>query len=116
MMRRPPSSPLFPSTTLFRSPVIAGRSAAVADAPGVRSTRRARESRTAERKSTRLKSHQTDINTMPSFFFNDAPPTELSPLSLHDALPISGDRRSQRGGRGRARRAVHAPRAELAHD
>src|SRR3990172_8388962 len=26
---------------------------------------------------------------MPSFFFNDTPPTELYPLSLHDALPIS---------------------------
>src|SRR5256886_16330926 len=23
------------------------------------------------------------------FFFNDPPPTEISPLSLHDALPIS---------------------------
>src|SRR3990167_6767488 len=25
---------------------------------------------------------------MPSFFFNDTAPTELYPLSLHDALPI----------------------------
>src|SRR3990172_3762797 len=25
---------------------------------------------------------------MPSFFFNDTAPTEISPLSLHDALPI----------------------------
>src|SRR5260370_40408405 len=28
------------------------------------------------------------------FFFNDTPPTEISPLSLHDALPLSDqDRR-----------------------
>src|SRR2546430_8083347 len=26
------------------------------------------------------------------FFFNDPPPTEISPLSLHDALPISDPR------------------------
>src|SRR3990167_2103454 len=26
---------------------------------------------------------------MPFFFFNDTAPTEISPLSLHDALPIS---------------------------
>src|SRR3989338_8090115 len=26
---------------------------------------------------------------MPSFFFNDTAPTEIYPLSLHDALPIS---------------------------
>src|SRR4030042_1809334 len=25
---------------------------------------------------------------MPAFFFNDPPPTEISPLPLHDALPI----------------------------
>src|SRR5258708_33498231 len=25
------------------------------------------------------------------FFFNDTPPTEISPLSLHDALPICGE-------------------------
>src|SRR5262249_61034967 len=28
-----------------------------------------------------------------SFFFNDPPPTEIYPLSLHDALPISTARR-----------------------
>src|SRR5947207_4932785 len=27
-----------------------------------------------------------------SFFFNDTPPNEIYTLSLHDALPISGDR------------------------
>src|ERR1035441_7689978 len=35
---------------------------------------------------------------MPSSFFNDAAPTEIYPLSLHDALPISQDRR-EGGGR-----------------
>src|SRR5256885_17004518 len=28
------------------------------------------------------------------FFFNDPPPTEISPLSLHDALPIFQNARS----------------------
>src|SRR6516164_8843194 len=34
-----------------------------------------------------LKPHSPDEH--PIFFFNDAPPTELYTLSLHDALPIS---------------------------
>src|SRR2546428_8104520 len=35
------------------------------------------------------------------FFFNDTATTEIYTLSLHDALPISGDRRDQPGGAGR---------------
>src|SRR5256885_9423376 len=33
------------------------------------------------------------------FFFNDTATTEIYTLSLHDALPISGDGRRPRGGR-----------------
>src|SRR5256885_8545266 len=41
------------------------------------------------------------------FFFNDTAPTEIYPLSLHDALPISArqGRRPAHPGRGRDRRA-----------
>src|SRR3712207_8348343 len=61
------------------------------------------------------------------FFFNDTATTEIYTLSLHDALPISPDRRRRParaaeppdhrvllapgGGHGRAR----APRRELVH-
>src|SRR6516225_2895115 len=36
----------------------------------------------------RARQQQEDIK---SFFFNDTAPTEIYPLSLHDALPIFGD-------------------------
>src|SRR3712207_7544133 len=35
------------------------------------------------------------------FFFNDTATTEIYPLSLHDALPISAPPRRTRGRRGR---------------
>src|SRR5437667_6467492 len=41
-----------------------------------------------------------------SFFFIDTAHTEISPLSLHDALPISRDRRD-RAPDGRAGRRPH---------
>src|SRR3990172_2103064 len=87
MIRRPPRSPLFPYTTLFRS----GRS---------RPTRtwRCRWTNASwwtsrprtwcrDRKSTRLNSSHGYISYA-VFFFNDPATTEISPLSLHDALPI----------------------------
>src|SRR3990167_3847000 len=40
-----------------------------------------------DRKSTRLNSSHSQISYA-VFFFNDTPPTEISTLSLHDALPI----------------------------
>src|SRR5439155_25845411 len=43
------------------------------------------------------------------FFFNDTAPTEISTLSLHDALPIS-----RSGALGRARRASRRHRAAVA--
>src|ERR1043166_7053243 len=89
MIRRPPKSPLFPYTTLFRSPSACRRSR-----PASMSIRRSRwpsHSRTAggDRKSTRLNSSHVSESRMPSFFLNDPAPTEISTLSLHDALPIS---------------------------
>src|SRR2546429_9134802 len=43
----------------------------------------------------------TMINPWTSFFFffNDPAPTEISPLPLHDALPISGGARRSNGAR-----------------
>src|SRR3990167_7147876 len=42
-----------------------------------------------DRKSTRLNSSHSQISYSVLFFLNDAATTEISPLSLHDALPIS---------------------------
>src|SRR3990172_3724922 len=88
MIRRPPRSTLFPYTTLFRSPW--------------RTLTRRQEfgialflfalviilSLRTDRKSTRLNSSHGYISYS-VFFFNDPAPTEIYPLSLHDALPIS---------------------------
>src|SRR2546425_8934316 len=55
------------------------------------------------------------------FFFNDTATTEIYPLSLHDALPISvaeGDllRHGQRGlGREQGGRNANEPRQDAAH-
>src|SRR2546428_1225245 len=43
------------------------------------------------------------------FFFNDPAPTEIYTLSLHDALPISGQPKPHRGRRSRAS-AASCPR------
>src|SRR3990172_6997520 len=88
MMRRPPRSPLFPYTTLFRShalPVQFLHQRHDLDA-GARIERAGRF--VGDRKSTRLNSSHGYISYA-VFFFNDAATTEISPLSLHDALPIS---------------------------
>src|SRR3990167_7003837 len=87
MIRRPPRSTLFPYTTLFRS----FSSWEIAEPR--RSTirphffRRTRFHRSKDRKSTRLNSSHSQISYS-LFFFNDTAPTEIYPLSLHDALPI----------------------------
>src|SRR3990172_235677 len=52
---------------------------------------------------------------MPSFFFNDTAPTEIYPLSLHDALPISGHGRAHRR-QGHQRRHRHEAREHRARD
>src|ERR1044072_4914665 len=89
MIRRPPRSPLFPYTTLFRSPNQAtlswsSRSRQIGRSPeGLPATDQ------RDRKSTRLNSSHTDISRMPSSACNDTATPEISTLSLHDALPIS---------------------------
>src|SRR3990172_7060341 len=93
MIRRPPISPLFPYTTLFRS-------AAPAKAPPRRTPKTPRiaaattkATRRGERKRTRLNSSHGH-NSYALFFFNDTAPTDISPLPLHDALPICRARES----------------------
>src|SRR3990167_8285644 len=93
MIRRPPRSTLFPSTTLFRSGGIANRRRR-------RGLRRPRSGPDGvrggpgDRKSTRLNSSHSQISYSHFFFFNDTAPTEIYPLPLHDALPIWRDRES----------------------
>src|SRR3990167_7095264 len=88
MIRRPPRSTLFPYTTLFRSP-----SCGRAPSPPVQRPRGPGGSLSMDgrqdRKSTRLNSSHSQISYSVFFFLNDPAPTEIYPLSLHDALPIS---------------------------
>src|SRR3990167_8546657 len=93
MMRRPPRSTLFPYTTLFRSPDPRGGPFAPQDRPCER-----RDRLGGGRKSTQLESRHSqkpdavfslEIDSFCGGFFNDAAPTEIYSLSLHDALPIS---------------------------
>src|SRR3990172_1913898 len=87
MIRRPPRSPLFPYTTLFRSIVSIGlpfpeRRVTVNLAPA-----------SLRKSGARSEEHTPELQSrlhlpFPLFFFNDPPPTEISPLPLHDALPI----------------------------
>src|SRR3712207_6542391 len=131
MIRRPPRSPLFPYTTLFRSerdgerrreqprPGRARHRQNQRDQhPGQRDSQqqplqaqlpphRQKHPERQDRKSTRLNSShanisyavfclkkknnvqtQSSLSTLASFFFNDPATTEISTLSLHDALPI----------------------------
>src|SRR4030095_3161498 len=105
MIRRPPRSPLFPYTTLFRSRVRRHENGE----HGVVELREQvdqLEIRVAgDRKSTRLNSSHTAISYA-VFFLNDTATTEISSLSLHDALPISGT--PSREWRARRRRASGA--------
>src|SRR3990172_3772666 len=88
MIRRPPRSPLFPYTTLFRSRGLPGRRHRPAQ------SRRRHGPRESHRLRPRSEEHTSELQSRlhlvcPLFFLNDPPPTEISPLSLHDALPIS---------------------------
>src|ERR1044072_4264596 len=91
MIRRPPRSPLFPYTTLFRSEtehVLPALLVGIAEGHATRATLR------GDRKSTRLNSSHTDISRIQLYaceilyFCNDTATTKISTLSLHDALPI----------------------------
>src|SRR4030042_373421 len=89
MIRRPPRSTLFPYTTLFRSLVQAAIDPLVATATLAGVVSFFGGSFDGDRKSTRLNSSHGYISYA-VFFFNDTATTEIYPLSLHDALPISG--------------------------
>src|SRR3990167_6964841 len=56
--------------------------------PFLHDTRRLEGTLPQDRKSTRLNSSHSQISYSLFFFFNDPATTEISPLSLHDALPI----------------------------
>src|ERR1043165_1879434 len=86
--RRPPTSTLFPYTTLFRSVGVddprvdvGGAADGGRVAEGVRDLLDRSEENTSELQSPRLISYA-------AFFFIETAPTDIYPLSLHDALPI----------------------------
>src|SRR3990167_2312239 len=112
MIRRPPSSTLFPSTTLFRSVTVGHANGLAAEIVSGLAEGDEVVLHPPDRKSTRLNSSHSQ-NSYYHFFFNDSATTEFYSLSLHDALPIcrrgarerlgSGNSlRSCRGRRGRA--------------
>src|ERR1044071_5300575 len=89
MIRRPPRSTLFPYTTLFRSRSRGGGSTASSSTAsgGCRDGERAADWARSEEHTSELQS-RVDISYA-VFFLNDTATTEIYPLSLHDALPIS---------------------------
>src|SRR3990172_5301487 len=88
MIRRPPRSPLFPYTTLFRSLFPRRMFTRAHRGEVIWRPLELRQTVSVDRKSTRLNSSHGYISYS-LFFFNDTATTEISPLSLHDALPIS---------------------------
>src|SRR3990172_1944324 len=89
MIRRPPRSTLFPYTTLFRS---WARSPSGICRPAMRLSKDGlKQFRSgylrSEEHTSELQSH---LHLLFPLFFNDPAPTEIYPLSLHDALPILG--------------------------
>src|SRR3989304_4688502 len=103
MIRRPPRSTLFPYTTLFRSRAEFLQAAYEGSYTPLERTRTMIRAGELDRKSTRLNSSHGYISYA-VFFFNDTATTEIYPLSLHDALPIS-----RRVSPGSVRGLLHAP-------
>src|SRR3990167_8276135 len=95
MIRRPPRSPLFPYTTLFRSAPGPGAVGPCSRSSPPKRCAGSTSAPSPDRKSTRLNSRHSQIS-FPPFFFNDPATTEISPLSLHDALPICSWSRGSR--------------------
>src|SRR3990172_6749952 len=87
MTRRPPSSTLFPYTTLFRSVSTISPSKSSVPTAIISAFTVSEPQGRGDRKSTRLSSIHC-YTSYSLFFFNDPAPTELYPLPLHDALPI----------------------------
>src|SRR3990167_6866510 len=87
MIRRPPRSTLFPYTTLFRSMLFKYK--AIEKTGEVREgTIDAVNNDVAIRSEEHTSELQSQSNLLFPLFFNDPAPTEIYPLSLHDALPI----------------------------
>src|SRR3990172_8295707 len=87
MIRRPPRSTLFPYTTLFRSaPSFLACTPWGLRSPPSRAMCRGPVNVRSEEHTSELQSRLHLL--FPLFFFNDPAPTEIYPLSLHDALPI----------------------------
>src|ERR1044071_2028960 len=94
MIRRPPRSTLFPYTTLFRS--LALRALLCSQMHAQASKRCCGNYRDS---AARSEEHTSELQSRvdiwdAAFFFNDTATTEIYPLSLHDALPISSASRS----------------------
>src|ERR1043165_7960353 len=89
MIRRPPRSPLFPSTPLFRSRQQLRRQRRRLHAVVLEPERRLQGRARLDRERTRLKSSNVGLFRIASFFLNDPATPEISPLPLHAALPIS---------------------------
>src|SRR3990172_8253508 len=87
MTRRPPRSPLFPYTTLFRSARSSDAACRSRGAEGQSCDLREPSGGARDRKSTRLNSSHP-YTSCSLFFFNDPATTEISTLPLHDALPL----------------------------
>src|SRR3989338_6848204 len=113
MIRRPPRSTLFPYTTLFRSPQVLCRLLREANRQGNFRESQLLHRTVRDRKSTRLNSSHSSISYT-FFFFNDTAPTEIYPLSLHDALPISPSAVSPASGSESARKfsGISAPASD----
>src|SRR3989338_3750585 len=87
MTPRPPSSPLFPYTTLFRSAcLIANLRQRKAATKMFRLSAEAKRFLRSEEHTSELQSQFHLLYRL--LFFNDTAPPEFSSLSLHDALPI----------------------------
>src|ERR1043165_5288930 len=93
MIRRPPRSTLFPYTTLFRSRWTGGEWHRKDQwlATGGWSHRYGFDALRTGEQTSGLPSRGLFFYSL--FFFNDTATTEIYTLSLHDALPISVDRR-----------------------
>src|SRR3989338_6789059 len=88
MIRRPPRSTLFPYTTLFRSQFKeVGLSENTNIARVCHALPLCKRCRRSEEHTSELQSQFHLLFRL--FFFNDTATTEIYPLSLHDALPIS---------------------------
>src|ERR1051325_4633875 len=109
MIRRPPRSTLFPYTTLFRSrrtPCLEERRLHEVVDLGRLRVEQPRHERSEEHTSELQSPY---VISYAVFCFNDTATTEIYPLSLHDALPISPNAMPRGTSSARGRRSRTAP-------